>query len=123
MRQGEKLLDTALTFGGIAAWIWDFNADRIRWTGNMQAVFERNSSEIDTYLKFRSLVHPNDKPGIEEKIATSLASGADFDVRFRILLPRGHYRWINGVGAVVRDENGLISHLAGVDAFAGFTES
>jgi hypothetical protein len=50
--RGKSSWIPRLPFGGIAAWIWDFNEDRVRWTGNVRAVFERNSSEIDTYLKF-----------------------------------------------------------------------
>ena len=116
LRQAQKLLDTALTFGNIAAWVWDCNADRVCWTGNMRAIFGRASSELDTFVKFRSFIHPNDRSRIVQKIATSVASGADYNDRFRILLPRGDYRWINGIGAVVRDENGLIVHLAGINA-------
>jgi CHASE3 domain sensor protein len=114
--RAERLLDAALKFAGIAAWVWDCNEDRVCWTGNMQAIFGRESSELDTFIKFSSLIHPNDRSRIVQKIATSVTSGADYKDDFRILLPIGGYRWISGIGGVVRDEHGQIIHMAGINS-------
>jgi CHASE3 domain sensor protein len=116
LRQAERLLEAALRFAGIAAWVWDCNEDRVCWTGNMQAIFERESSELDTFLKFSSLIHPNDRPRIVQKIATSVSCGSDYRDEFRIRLPLGEYRWISGIGGVVRDEHGQIVHMAGINS-------
>ena len=47
LRQAERLLESALRFAGIAAWVWDCQEDRVCWTGNMQAIFGRESSELE----------------------------------------------------------------------------
>ena len=116
LRQAERLLDAALRFAGVAAWVWDCHEDRVCWTGNMQEIFERESSELDTFIKFSSLIHPNDRSRIVQKIATSVTSGADYKDQFRILLPVGEYRWISGIGGVVRDDDGQIIHMAGINS-------
>jgi CHASE3 domain sensor protein len=118
LRQSERLLDAALRFAGIAAWVWDCNEDRVCWTGNMQAVFGRESSELDTFIKLRSLIHPNDRSRIVQKIAASVATGVNYKDEFRVLLPLGEYRWISGIGGVVHDEHGQIVHMAGIHSAA-----
>jgi len=82
----------------------------------MQAIFGRESQELDTFLKFSSLIHPNDRPRIVQKIATSVSCGADYRDEFRIRLPLGEYRWISGIGGVVRDDHGQIVHMAGINS-------
>jgi hypothetical protein len=73
---------------------------------------------LDTFIKLRSLIHPNDRSRIVQKIAASVATGVNYKDEFRVLLPLGEYRWISGIGGVVHDEHGQIVHMAGIHSAA-----
>jgi PAS domain S-box-containing protein len=56
----------------------------------------------------RTFVHPDDAASLEETMRRSLATGEAYAARYRLRRTDGVYRWVEGRGEPVRDENGKI---------------
>lgn len=54
------------------------------------------------------LVHPDDAPKLLGTVYNALATGEPFSLKYRMLHADGSYRWVDGRGEAVRDENGTI---------------
>ncbi|MEJ7926235.1 EAL domain-containing protein [Sphingobium sp. AN641] len=53
-------------------------------------------------------LHPDDRPGVEAAWAQSVATATPVDVRYRIRLPDGSYRWMRARAAPRLDDHGNI---------------
>jgi PAS domain S-box-containing protein len=56
-----------------------------------------------------TFIHPNDRPGLEERWRVALESGLPFDAEFRMRFPgEADFRWYLGRTVPVRDEQGAV---------------
>ena len=55
-----------------------------------------------------SLVHPDDAAKLLGTVHNAIATGEPFSLKYRMLHADGAYRWVDGRGEAVRDENGTI---------------
>jgi PAS domain S-box-containing protein len=56
-----------------------------------------------------TFIHPNDRPGVEERWRVALESGLPLDTEFRMRFPgEADYRWYLGRTVPVRDEHGTV---------------
>jgi PAS domain S-box-containing protein len=62
----------------------------------------------------QSLIHPNDAASLRETISHSLATGESYAKRYRVRRADGVYRWMEGRGEPVRDQNGTILQWYGI---------
>src|SRR5262249_14602400 len=62
----------------------------------------------------QALIHPDDTASLQETIRRSLATGEGYATRYRARRADGVYRWMEGRGEPVRDENGTIAQWYGV---------
>jgi PAS domain S-box-containing protein len=58
-------------------------------------------------------VHPDDRPGTGERWRTSLATGAPYEVEYRLRMADGSWRWFLGRALPVRDSQGQITRWFG----------
>jgi PAS domain S-box-containing protein len=71
------------------------------------------SGEDLTGMKWLSVIHPDDLPGLQVKWRHSMASGDLFESEHRIRRRDGEYRWALNRGLPVRDEAGRIVRWMG----------
>ena len=55
-----------------------------------------------------ALVHPDDAAKLLGTVYKAVATGESFSLKYRMLHADGTYRWVDGRGEAVRDENGAI---------------
>lgn len=56
----------------------------------------------------RTLVHPDDAASLLETVRHSLATGEPYSMKYRMRRADGAYRWVDGRGEPLRDQNGAI---------------
>jgi PAS domain S-box-containing protein len=61
-----------------------------------------------------TFIHPDDKVSLQNTIRHSLATGESYATRYRVLRADGVYRWVEGRGEPLRDQNGTIIQWYGV---------
>ena len=67
-----------------------------------------------TYQDVRDSIHPHDRDRVTAAFDHSVASGADYDVEYRIIRPGGKAGWLEVRAQVIRAVDGTASGLAGV---------
>ena len=90
---------------------------RFFWSDALRSLFEVSPTQTQvTYAMYRTLIHPEDWPRVEENIKAHLegrADGDEYHVVHRIVTPNGTEKWIEAWGAVLRDETGVPVRMLG----------
>jgi PAS domain S-box-containing protein len=62
-----------------------------------------------------TIVHPDDRPALQQALSHSFRTGESFELKFRNLRWDGSYRWQEGRADPLRDENGRIIRWYGAN--------
>ncbi len=107
LRRNEALLETAVHFGGFAAWKLDRTvrpADEPAESWQILG-FGRGTPSLDREALIR-LVHPDDRDRVVASVTAALQEGQPLDIEFRIIGSDGMERWIQGTARLVPGEAG-----------------
>jgi PAS domain S-box-containing protein len=100
---------------GIGSWEWDVQTGNVWWSDNLTAIHGIAPEDFDgTFAGFLRLIHPDDRARIGDQISQTLASGAEYEVEFRVPGSDGRLRWIQGKGRVFRDDAGNPLRMIGI---------
>src|SRR4029079_11344258 len=99
LRRTQEWLEVALGAARVTVWDWDVRTRNAKWSAGAAQVFGLASGEFevafDAYLDH---VQPDDRPQVEEAIRVSIATGADLDIKHRVIASDGSVRWVLGHG-------------------------
>jgi PAS domain S-box-containing protein len=96
-------------------WTHDLASGRISWGDTAYQLFGVAPGGFDGTLEgFLKLVHPDDRPGLAEKLADAVARRAEYETEFRVRTPQGEDRWVLGRGQVFWDADGRPAKVVGV---------
>jgi PAS domain S-box-containing protein len=113
-RLAEARLAEVQQIARLGYWDWDVSEGRIWWSDELYQIFGVAPGEAPiTYDKFLSLVHPDDRQAVQQKVPHALTAGASYDVRYRIARPDGTVRTVAAMGGVTCDAAGSVLHMAG----------
>jgi PAS domain S-box-containing protein len=105
VRISQERLASAVEGGRLGIWDWDLISDKIVWDGFHESMFGFLPGEFDgTFTSFESRIHPNDLAMLVDECRLSLQQHRNYNCDYRIVLPDGTIRWINGRGRYVWDE-------------------
>lgn len=116
LRKSEERLALALEGADLGYWDWDVQAGTIsvsrRWARMLG--YEQEEVEGDV-LVWRSLIHPEDLPMVEEMVEGHLDGRLDaYEAEHRIRHKSGHWIWILNKGKVIeRDPEGRALRACG----------
>jgi GAF domain-containing protein len=98
----DALLDATQT----GEWEWDFTTGEITWSPTLGPLHgkPRGWGPKD-YEEWKSLVHPEDLPAVDEAAQRARTTGAGYELEFRTLVPDGSIRWLWTRAEVVRDRD------------------
>lgn len=110
-----RRLAFAMEAAGVGSWDWDIQTGDIWWSDNLAEIHGLDPEAFDrTFEGFLRLVHPDDLDRLNEAIGQTLATGAEFDVEFRIIGGDGLLRWIQGKGRLFHDDQGNPHRMIGI---------
>jgi PAS domain S-box-containing protein len=91
--------------------VWEYNAEADRWTyvsPTAEDILQYSPAEWTNLDFLIRNIHPDDRNGFTANFRNCLSGCKDFSQEFRILTPKGNYRWMqNIVGASDDKDNGL----------------
>jgi PAS domain S-box-containing protein len=116
LQNAQSRLEGTLTAAEIGTWTWDIQADRVHADRNFAKMFHVSGPDADggpigVYL---DAVHPEDRPGVEDKIAASLATGKPYQYYFRLRHRDGRIRYVHARGKIDMDRDGKPAWMPGV---------
>jgi PAS domain S-box-containing protein len=119
LSNSEERLRLAQTAGGVGVWDWQASTGGIWWSDSMWTIYgAKPVPPVEVEDLWRSTLHPEDRPRVEEELSVLLADGAKTSLRdeFRILWPSGEVRWVEFIARLERDGAGHPLRMLGVNA-------
>ncbi|MCJ2164810.1 MULTISPECIES: diguanylate cyclase [unclassified Pseudodesulfovibrio] len=108
-------LDMATDAGNIGIWEWDLLTDELFWDHKMLELYKVEQDAFSgMFESWRSLVHPEDLAGTEQKIMQCIELKNPLQMEFRIVWPDGSIRTIRVDAQVQVDENATPLRVIGV---------
>ena len=116
LRESEEKLRVALKASRMGTWDWNIQTGQISWSENLEALFGLEPGEFDgSFEMFAERLHPEDRERVLASVDQAVATGANYEIEFRILYPNGTIRWALTQGKVFYDPNGQPLRMAGID--------
>ena len=110
----ERELHFAIKAGRLGTWSLDIATGELRTSEVCRLNFGRDPAAPFSYAELRAAIHPDDKVRMTGAVEHSIASGADYDIEYRIVTPGGEVRWIAIRGQPDYDSDGRPGRMSGV---------
>ena len=95
-RDADERLRLAVEAGSIGTWDFDPLTGQIEWSERCRLLFGLAPDAAPTVDVFFARVHPDDRPGVERKVAAALDPAGDgsYEAEFRIKRNDGSQHWV-----------------------------
>lgn len=80
--------------GRMGMWSFDIESGVLETSAMCRVNFGRDPGLPFTYADLHAAIHELDKARVQEAIATSISTGSDYDIQYRVVTPAGETRWI-----------------------------
>jgi PAS domain S-box-containing protein len=108
-------LRRALDGAECGIWDWELQTGTLVWDKRIAELHGIDPEQFDGRLEsFFERVHPDDLPALQSAIAEAVSTGSRFLEEFRVVLPTGHTRWVQGRGQAVRGSSGQTERMVGI---------
>lgn len=112
--ENRNSLIEAQTIAKLGNWNWDIINNKVTWSDEMYNIYEISQDKFDHSLEgFLSLLHPEDKNMIQEKISSAAANKENFEFNERIITLKGNLKILRSSGGVRIDDKGNVTNLVG----------
>ncbi|MEO8628585.1 MAG: PAS domain S-box protein, partial [Betaproteobacteria bacterium] len=101
--QSHQRLKLALESAELSLWDWDIPAARMHYDEAFSKMLGFHPGEIaDAHRPWENLLHPEDAPLVEQRLAAQLAQSRGFcELEFRLRTRSGEWLWVGARGRVV----------------------
>lgn len=113
LRAKEYLLSQSQQLGHIGSWSWDLSGP-FKWSDETYRIFGVSQETfIPTPESLTSLLHPDDRPAMQHWLESIDPRKSRHNIDFRIILPNGSIKYINGRGNKLYDAKNKPTYMAG----------
>ncbi|MGY1822534.1 SpoIIE family protein phosphatase [Geodermatophilus sp. SYSU D00079] len=106
--------ELAIEAAGIGSFDWDLVTGRLVWDDRLLAIFGYTRDGFDGSIDaFAARLHPDDAARTLESLQHAIETCGDYEAEFRVVLPTGETRWVQGRGRALTDERGAAVRLLG----------
>ena len=116
LRRTHSYLAQAERLARIGTFAWEAPGRRALYLSDeWYRVYGFNSKDgAPTWEQFLERVHPDDRPRFEATSAKAIAEKCDYDIEFRILVPRAPVKFLHSVGEPILGPAGELLQFVGV---------
>lgn len=115
LADSEQRLRLVVDAGKMATWEWTVGSDAIEFSPAME---ELHGIPISTFggdlPAFLANVHPEDRDMVSQCLLATLERRIEHQIEYRVVLPDGGARWIEGRGKLFTDMTGKPQRVIGV---------
>jgi serine phosphatase RsbU (regulator of sigma subunit)/PAS domain-containing protein len=106
--------DLAIEAAGIGSFDWDLVSGRLAWDDRLLEIFGYDRAGWSgTFDAFVERIHPDDATRTVDALRHAIDTRGEYDAEFRVVLPTGETRWVQGRGRALADERGTAVRLLG----------
>jgi PAS domain S-box-containing protein len=107
LRDREERLRLACEAGRMGVWDWDVVANEVVWSKDIFSILGLEPFSIQpTYDTWVERIHPDDLSRVEDTLSTAIREKRNYQSEYRIILPDGTIRWVEGRGQSTHNEAG-----------------
>jgi PAS domain S-box-containing protein len=106
LRRREAYLAGAQRLSHTGSFGWNPDTGDLVWSDEAYRIFEYDRSVKPTIDSLMQRVHPEDRAVVKEVINLAIAGAPQFEHAYRLLLPDGRVKDVQGIGHVLRDASG-----------------
>lgn len=115
LKVSEARLRLALGASGVGVWEWDAVTDKIIADMSYRQLYGFGADVELNSAAWQERLHPEDREHLKQQVSECLRSDDEWHEEFRILHPERGERWLEGLGRVIRDQQGRPTGLAGIN--------
>lgn len=107
LAESQERLADALRAGELGVHDFDPRTGELIWDGTVRSIWGVSADERITYETFKSRIHPDDLPAVEDAVSAALdpAGTGRYEAEYRVQgCSSGEYRWIRADGMTYFDE-------------------
>jgi PAS domain S-box-containing protein len=111
---GKLRWGLAIDAAGIGSFDWDVAGDELTWDDRMVELFGYERRELTCTIEdFTRRLHPDDVTRVTDALRAAVGTCGVFDAEYRVVLPGGATRWVQGRGRALGDERGVAVRFLG----------
>lgn len=115
--QSEKQLRLALEASSTGTWDWNIATGKMFWDEYNQRLFSLRPGEFgETLDSFLALVHPDNRPEVQQKLSEALKNRSEFNIEFRLSANTTADRTLAARGRAQYSEGGEPLRMNGIMA-------
>ena len=104
----------ALGAASMGTWEWHVATNQLEWSPTLRAMHGVADADADITLeRYKREIHPEDRDRVLSALDASVRGGVDHQIEYRIVLPDGSVKWVEGKGRLMRDDRGAPSLMIG----------
>lgn len=98
LRESEARLKMATDAAGVGLWVMEVDSGHVWVTPQTRAIFYFSEDESLNYGRFNQVIDLADRERVDQAVQSSIQSGEELSIEFRVLLPDRSVRWIRASG-------------------------
>jgi PAS domain S-box-containing protein len=107
-------VELAIDAAGIGSFDWDLVTGTLVWDDRLLALFGYGRAEFDSTIDaFAARLHPDDHDRTMDALQMAIDTCGEYAAEFRVVLPDGGTRWVQGRGRALADDRGVAVRLLG----------
>jgi PAS domain S-box-containing protein len=116
LRRSEAFLNEGQKISHTGSWLWEISTGKLTWSDEQYRIFGFEPA-LEAPAPCRDLIaqyiHPEDFPELERVVKTAILQQNRFECEYRIVLPDGCIKYVQGVGGPVSSESGIVHEYIG----------
>src|SRR3954447_7068024 len=114
LEAGRLRVELAIDAAQIGSFDWDLTTGRLGWDDRMLQIFGYERASFDgTIEAFFARCHSEDRDRTRDAVQSAIDTCGDYSAEFRVVLPSGETRWVQGRGRGLAGEDGMAVRLLG----------
>jgi PAS domain S-box-containing protein len=115
LADSEQRLRLAIDAGRMGTWEWTVGSGNVEWSPTLEKIHGLAPNTFaGTFDAFLSDVHPADRELVANAVRRTLEQRLDHHIEYRLELPDGSTRWVEGRGKLFCDATGKPQRMIGV---------
>ena len=115
LSESRDVLALAMRGGSMGAWARNMVTDAVWWSPELEAIVGLRAGGLQgTLTGFFDLVHPDDRPEARKVVEDAVERRTDYTSEFRFSHAGGEWRWMEGRGRAVYNDDGSPRTLYGI---------